>query len=65
MLPWDRAAVDAITDIKIALAATGMPIGNIDIAITGHAIAVGAILVTNNPQELARVQGLTPGEWHK
>ena len=31
VLPWDRAAVDATTDIKIALAATGTPIGNNDL----------------------------------
>jgi tRNA(fMet)-specific endonuclease VapC len=35
VLPWDRAAVDATTDIKIALAATGTPIGNNDAAIAG------------------------------
>jgi len=63
VLSWDMAAVDATTDIKIALAAIGTPIGNNDAAIAGHAIAVGAILVTNNTREFARVPGLTLEDW--
>jgi tRNA(fMet)-specific endonuclease VapC len=39
--PWDRAAVDATTEIKVALRLTGTPIGPNDTAIAGHAIAVG------------------------
>ncbi|HGG5249252.1 TPA: type II toxin-antitoxin system VapC family toxin, partial [Salmonella enterica subsp. enterica serovar Paratyphi B] len=46
ILPWDRAAVDATTEIKVALRQTGTPIGPNDTAIAGHAMAVGAILVT-------------------
>jgi len=65
VLAWDRAAVDATTDLKIALAAAGTPIGNNDAAIAGHAIAAGAILVTNNTREFARVPGLTLEDWVK
>ena len=51
ILPWDRAAVDATTKIKVALRLAGTPIGPNDTAIAGHAIAAGAILVTNNTRE--------------
>lgn len=63
VLPWDMAAVDATTNIKITLAAIGTPIGNNDAGIAGHAIAVGAVLVTNNTREFARVPGLTLEDW--
>jgi tRNA(fMet)-specific endonuclease VapC len=58
VLSWDRAAVDATTDIKIALAVAGTPIGNNDAAIVGHAIVADAVLVTNNVKEFALVPGL-------
>ncbi|MCW1975864.1 UNVERIFIED_ORG: tRNA(fMet)-specific endonuclease VapC [Pantoea agglomerans] len=65
VLPWDRAAVDATTEIKVSLRLAGTPIGANDTAIAGHAIAVGAILVTNNTREFARVPGLTLEDWVK
>ncbi len=55
ILPRDRAAVDATTKIKVALRLAGTPIGPNDTAIAGHAIAAGAILVTNNTREFERV----------
>lgn len=63
ILPWDRAAVDETTALKAALAAAGTPIGPNDTAIAGHAIATGAILVTNNYKEFARVPGLALEDW--
>lgn len=65
ILPWDRAAVDATTDIKVALRLAGTPIGPNDTAIAGHAIAAGAVLVTNNTREFARVPGLILEDWVK
>lgn len=65
VLAWDRAAVDATTEIKVALAAAGTPIGPNDTAIAGHAIAAGAILVTNNIREFARVPGLELEDWSR
>ncbi|MGD8164954.1 type II toxin-antitoxin system VapC family toxin [Pantoea sp. FN0307] len=63
ILPWDRAAVDATTDIQVALRLAGTPIDPNDTAIAGHAIATGAVLVTNNVREFARVPGLTLEDW--
>jgi len=65
ILPWDRNAVDATTEIKAALTAAGNPIGPNDTAIAGHAIATSAILVTNNIKEFERVPGLTFEDWCK
>ena len=65
ILPWDKTAVDATTAIKAALAAAGTPIGPNDTASAGHAIATGAILVTNNMREFERVPGLMLEDWTK
>lgn len=63
VLSWDRAAVDATTAIKMALAAAGTPIGPNNTAIAGHAIAAGAVLVTNNVREFERVPQLIVEDW--
>ncbi|EOG2408063.1 type II toxin-antitoxin system VapC family toxin [Salmonella enterica] len=65
VLAWDRAAVDATTEIRAVLASAGTPIGSNDAAIAGHAIASGAILVTNNVREFERVPGLQYEDWVK
>jgi tRNA(fMet)-specific endonuclease VapC len=63
VMPWDRAAVDETAELKASLTAAGTPIGPNDTAIAGHAIAAGAILVTNNVKEFERVPGLTLEDW--
>jgi len=60
ILPWNRAAVDATTEITVALRMAGTPS---DTAIAGHAIAAGAVLMTNNTREFERVQGLMLEDW--
>ncbi|HHQ6536346.1 TPA: type II toxin-antitoxin system VapC family toxin [Serratia fonticola] len=65
VLAWDRAAVDATTEVKAALSAAGNPIGPNDTAIAGHAIAADAILVTNNTREFAQVPDLKLEDWVK
>ncbi|EBQ8643852.1 type II toxin-antitoxin system VapC family toxin [Salmonella enterica subsp. enterica serovar Reading] len=65
ILPWNRAAVDATTEIKVALRLTGTPLGPNDTAIAGHAIAAGAVLVTNNVREFAPVPRLVLEDWMK
>ncbi|MCL2296842.1 MAG: type II toxin-antitoxin system VapC family toxin [Proteobacteria bacterium] len=63
VLPWDKAAVDATVGIKKTLAAAGTPIGGNDAAIAGHALSVGAILVTHNTREFRRVPDLVIEDW--
>jgi tRNA(fMet)-specific endonuclease VapC len=48
---------------KHARAARGTPIGANDASIAGHAIAAGAVLVTNNSREFGRVAGLSFEDW--
>lgn len=57
--------LDATTEIRAVLAAAGTAIGSNDAAIAGHAIASGAILVTNNVREFERVPGLQYEDWVK
>jgi len=63
VLPWDAAAVDKTALIKRQLSDNGIPIGNNDTAIAGHALSVGAVLVTNNIREFERVPELVIEDW--
>ena len=63
ILPWDRAAVDATTEIKVALRLAGTTIGPNHTLIAGHAIAAGAVLVTMKGGEFERVPGLVLEDW--
>jgi tRNA(fMet)-specific endonuclease VapC len=62
-LPWDAAAAGHFAMIAVALHYAGTPIGNIDTMIAGHAIAVGAVLVTNREGRFIRVAGLKLENW--
>lgn len=63
VLPWDRYAVDKTIEIKSGLTEAGVIIGANDMAIAGHAIASGCVLVTNNTREFSRVRGLDLEDW--
>lgn len=63
ILPWDSAAVDATTQIRLELGRLGTPIGSNDAAIAGHAISSRSILVSNNTREFLRVPGLRVEDW--
>lgn len=65
ILPWDRAAVDVTTEIRVALRLVGTSIGTNDTASAGHAIAAEAILVTNNVREFEQVPDLVLEDWVK
>jgi tRNA(fMet)-specific endonuclease VapC len=62
-LPWDAAAAAYFAMIAVALHHSATPIGNIDTMIAGHAIAVGAVLVTNREGRFLRVAGLKLENW--
>ena len=63
VLPWDQAAVDATVKVKTQLTKAGLVIGENDIAIAGHAIASGCVVVTNNVREFSRVPDLSYEDW--
>jgi tRNA(fMet)-specific endonuclease VapC len=63
VLPWDAAAVDETTKIRVELAKLRTPIGDNDSAIAGHAISAGAVVVTNYVREFMRVPNLRYEDW--
>jgi tRNA(fMet)-specific endonuclease VapC len=63
VLPWDAAAVDETTKIRVELAKLGTPVGDNDSAIAGHALSAGAVVVTNNAREFMRVPNLRYEDW--
>ena len=63
ILPWDSDAIDCTVAVKKQLSQQGTPISPNDCAIAGHAIAVGAQLITNNTREFSRVDKLDYSDW--
>jgi tRNA(fMet)-specific endonuclease VapC len=63
--PWPFEAGDAeeAGDIRAALARAGTPIGPYDLLIAAQARRRGALLVTANAREFARVPGLRSEDW--
>lgn len=62
VLPWDRAAAARYGALRAALEAGGMMLGNLDTLIAAHALAVGAVLVSND-RAFSRVSELRVEDW--
>ncbi len=62
-LTWDEATSTHFVSIAADLHKAGTPIGSMDAMIAGHAMATGAVLVTNNARHLSRVAGLPVENW--
>ncbi len=60
---FDEDAARAYGDLRAELQKVGTPIGPLDTLIGAHAIALGAILVTNNVREFQRIPGLVVEDW--
>lgn len=60
---WDAAAADAHGRLRAALQAQGKPIGVFDEMIAAHALAIGAVMVTDNIRHFERVPGLVVENW--
>jgi tRNA(fMet)-specific endonuclease VapC len=58
VLPFDMAAGAEAAKLRAMLERDGIGIGAADTLIAGHALALGAVLVTNNTREFDRVAGL-------
>lgn len=63
ILPLDVPADVEYGGIRAEIEAAGRPIGPNDLLIAAHAYALGAILVTANVGEFARVRGLSVENW--
>jgi predicted nucleic acid-binding protein len=62
-LPWDAAAATRFATVAFELHRIGAPMGTADTMVVGHAIAVGATLVTSSEQRLLSVGGLKMENW--
>jgi tRNA(fMet)-specific endonuclease VapC len=63
ILPLERGAAHAYSEIRAELESIGEMIGNNDLWIAAHALASGLTLVTNNEKEFRRVRGLKVQNW--
>jgi tRNA(fMet)-specific endonuclease VapC len=64
VLAWDGEAADYYAEIRHQLVSTGRVIGEMDMMIAAHALATGAVLVTNNTRHFERIAlPLLLGNW--
>jgi tRNA(fMet)-specific endonuclease VapC len=55
VLSWDAEAADFYAEIRHRLVTTAQPIGELDMMIAAHSLAVAAVLVTNNTRHFERI----------
>lgn len=60
--PWDSDAAREYAALRADVEQRGRPIGNLDLMIAAHALALGTVLVTND-RVFSRVQGLKTEDW--
>jgi len=60
VLAWGPAAADHYAAIRHELTRTGQPIGEMDMMIAAQALAMGAVLVTNNTRHYGRICAFAP-----
>jgi tRNA(fMet)-specific endonuclease VapC len=63
IIPFDSAAAKEAAKVRAFLRALGKPSGTLDPLLAGHAIALGAVLVTNNTKHFENVPGLALDNW--
>jgi len=62
IMAWDSKAAQEYGLLRANLERTGQPIGNLDLMIAAHALALGAILVSND-RAFARIKKLKTENW--
>jgi len=62
ILPWDSEAARHYGQIRAALEREGQTMGNLDLMIGAHALALGIVLVTND-QAFTRIKDLQLADW--
>jgi tRNA(fMet)-specific endonuclease VapC len=63
VLAYDESAMWHFGFHKAKLKKAGTKIGELDLLIGCHALALGAVLVTNNTREFERIEGLKLENW--
>ena len=61
--PWDAACAEFHAVVRAQLRAKGQVLGDFDEMIAAHALALGAVLVTDNMRHFRRVEGLRLENW--
>jgi tRNA(fMet)-specific endonuclease VapC len=64
VLPWDSHAAQQYGRLRATLEREGQPMGNLDAMIGAHALALDAVLVTND-HAFARIKKLKLADWTK
>jgi tRNA(fMet)-specific endonuclease VapC len=60
---FDEKAAEDYGAIRAGLEKAGKPIGSMDLLIGAHALALGAVLVTNNTKESKQIKNLKIADW--
>lgn len=63
IFPWDAKVAIRHGELRADLKARGTPIGDFDEMIAGHALAIGAVVITDNTRNFTRVSGLAIENW--
>lgn len=63
VVPWDESAMWHFAKHKSRLKKLGQPIGELDLLIGSQALALDAVMVTNNTREFERIEGLKLENW--
>ncbi len=62
VLPWDFPAAERSGILRADLERTGRPVGSLGLLIAAHALAVGAVLVTND-RAFSQIAQLQIEDW--
>ncbi len=63
-LPWDSSAARSYAELRAELEYRGVAIGNLDMMIAAHALAVHAVLVSSD-RAFRRIRQLVIEDWTK
>ena len=63
VLSWDTKTANRHGELRAELEAHGTPIADFDEMIAAHALAIGAVVVTDNTRHFSRVSGLVIENW--
>jgi tRNA(fMet)-specific endonuclease VapC len=64
ILPWDSGAAQQYGQLRATLEREGQPMGNLDAMIGAHALALNAVLVSND-HAFGRIRKLKVEDWTK
>lgn len=65
ILPWDSDVAEAYAQLRTVCENEGKPLGNMDMLIAAHSIAVGAVLITNDKAFYNVAHHLMLEDWSK